>query len=138
MYSLLSVVLLPSFFFFKQKTAYDMRISDWSSDVCSSDLLQAQHLGKTGVMFDAMHDPGARIAQRVGDSPAARARLKDRLAANIARRVVHARDQPGRCREIAGHLREVQRAQPLPPFLRPPARRHDGGPEPAEQKTSAG
>src|SRR3546814_1858957 len=30
------VVLL--FFFFKQKTAYEMRISDWSSDVCSSDL----------------------------------------------------------------------------------------------------
>src|SRR3546814_7471715 len=28
-----------NFFFFKQKTAYDMRISDWSSDVCSSDLL---------------------------------------------------------------------------------------------------
>src|SRR3546814_7349182 len=27
-------------FFFKQKTAYDMRISDWSSDVCSSDLVQ--------------------------------------------------------------------------------------------------
>src|SRR3546814_8086369 len=36
-------------FFFKQKTAYEMRISDWSSDVCSSDLLnlqaaQARHL----------------------------------------------------------------------------------------------
>src|SRR3546814_2546784 len=28
-------------FFFKQKTAYEMRISDWSSDVCSSDLLQS-------------------------------------------------------------------------------------------------
>src|SRR3546814_2919743 len=28
------------FFFFKQKTAYEMRISDWSSDVCSSDLAQ--------------------------------------------------------------------------------------------------
>src|SRR3546814_8920481 len=27
------------FFFFKQKTAYELRISDWSSDVCSSDLL---------------------------------------------------------------------------------------------------
>src|SRR3546814_2420616 len=27
------------FFFFKQKTAYEMRISDWSSDVCSSDLI---------------------------------------------------------------------------------------------------
>src|SRR3546814_1521420 len=29
-------------FFFKQKTAYEMRISDWSSDVCSSDLLPHQ------------------------------------------------------------------------------------------------
>src|SRR3546814_3610558 len=31
-------VVLCVFFFFKQKTAYEMRISDWSSDVCSSDL----------------------------------------------------------------------------------------------------
>src|SRR3546814_4360320 len=30
--------VLSIFFFFKQKTAYEMRISDWSSDVCSSDL----------------------------------------------------------------------------------------------------
>src|SRR3546814_6601245 len=30
-------------FFFKQKTAYEMRISDWSSDVCSSDLPSADH-----------------------------------------------------------------------------------------------
>src|SRR3546814_2593290 len=30
------------FFFFKQKTAYEMRISDWSSDVCSSDLAEVQ------------------------------------------------------------------------------------------------
>src|SRR3546814_2884974 len=34
------------FFFFKQKTAYEMRISDWSSDVCSSDLLAST--GNTG------------------------------------------------------------------------------------------
>src|SRR3546814_6392181 len=33
------VFFLCFFFFFKQKTAYEMRISDWSSDVCSSDLL---------------------------------------------------------------------------------------------------
>src|SRR3546814_7093151 len=32
------ILLSSSFFFFKQKTAYEMRISDWSSDVCSSDL----------------------------------------------------------------------------------------------------
>src|SRR3546814_7395021 len=31
--------VLYCFFFFKQKTAYELRISDWSSDVCSSDLL---------------------------------------------------------------------------------------------------
>src|SRR3546814_14491249 len=31
------------FFFFKQKTAYELRISDWSSDVCSSDLPDAHH-----------------------------------------------------------------------------------------------
>src|SRR3546814_4712599 len=42
----LSVVFFV--FFFKQKTAYEMRISDWSSDVCSSDLklLHRQHLGR--------------------------------------------------------------------------------------------
>src|SRR3546814_3642959 len=33
------------FFFFKQKTAYEMRISDWSSDVCSSDLERTRHTG---------------------------------------------------------------------------------------------
>src|SRR3546814_12415584 len=41
---------LRVFFFFKQKTAYEMRISDWSSDVCSSDLLVVRRLqrGKAG------------------------------------------------------------------------------------------
>src|SRR3546814_1025770 len=34
-------------FFFKQKTAYEMRISDWSSDVCSSDLTK----GRTDPLF---------------------------------------------------------------------------------------
>src|SRR3546814_9407187 len=39
------------FFFFKQKTAYEMRISDWSSDVCSSDLLdRMQHLAAVDEM----------------------------------------------------------------------------------------
>src|SRR3546814_15506758 len=35
------------FFFFKQKTAYEMRISDWSSDVCSSDLRQDGYENKS-------------------------------------------------------------------------------------------
>src|SRR3546814_1432909 len=38
-----SLCVLLLFFFLKQKTAYEMRISDWSSDVCSSDL----HRGRT-------------------------------------------------------------------------------------------
>src|SRR3546814_2169299 len=37
-YGVRGVVWSELFFFFKQKTAYEMRISDWSSDVCSSDL----------------------------------------------------------------------------------------------------
>src|SRR3546814_14196511 len=39
------------FFFFKQKTAYEMRISDWSSDVCSSDLLS----GFDGIVERSLH-----------------------------------------------------------------------------------
>src|SRR3546814_10344165 len=38
------------FFFFKQKTAYEVRISDWSSDVCSSDL--RQRLGPSAGNYD--------------------------------------------------------------------------------------
>src|SRR3546814_16356833 len=41
------VCLRSFFFFFKQKTAYEMRISDWSSDVCSSDLLSLA-IGRRG------------------------------------------------------------------------------------------
>src|SRR3546814_980255 len=40
-------VVVSSFFFFKQKTAYEMRISDWSSDVCSSDLILDDGDGET-------------------------------------------------------------------------------------------
>src|SRR3546814_15767091 len=36
-------------FFFKQKTAYEMRISDWSSDVCSSDLADVQRPDRQGL-----------------------------------------------------------------------------------------
>src|SRR3546814_4684685 len=42
------------FFFFKQKTAYEMRISDWSSDVCSSDLLIETFERKPAEQADAI------------------------------------------------------------------------------------
>src|SRR3546814_2410971 len=38
-----------SFFFFKQKTAYEVRISDWSSDVCSSDLHTGRRAGEFSI-----------------------------------------------------------------------------------------
>src|SRR3546814_2057635 len=44
------------FFFFKQKTAYEMRISDWSSDVCSSDLASL-------LPSSATHEPPASAAR---------------------------------------------------------------------------
>src|SRR3546814_1390953 len=54
--------LAVRFFFFKEETAYDMRISDWSSDVCSSDLHGlAGHLRIAGV-----EDQVAFIARMIG------------------------------------------------------------------------
>src|SRR3546814_10494442 len=56
--SVLDVLLMLLFFVFKQKTAYEMRISDWSSDVCSSDLDDIILLGKAATRG------GARYARR--------------------------------------------------------------------------
>src|SRR3546814_1776993 len=51
---LLCYINLIFIFFFKQKTAYEMRISDWSSDVCSSDLnhLDRQPFGQMPFLDD--------------------------------------------------------------------------------------
>src|SRR3546814_1210740 len=63
-----------AFFFFKQKTAYEMRISDWSSDVCSSDLPGAQRgrapagrrlvSGRGGACRDRKQGAGCRMITR--------------------------------------------------------------------------
>src|SRR3546814_1483569 len=51
-----SVGYVVCFFFFKQKTAYEMRISEWSSDVCSSDLrVLAQALLRARGLQDDRH-----------------------------------------------------------------------------------
>src|SRR3546814_4844839 len=67
------------FFFFKQKTAYGLRISDWSSDVCSSDLDPRPLLGLQiifGVGFDVEGlVPGVDVTRRTDDAPARRAML---------------------------------------------------------------
>src|SRR3546814_8505859 len=48
------------FFFFKQKTAYEMRISDWSSDVCSSDLPTSDPLKSISLTSTAPWPPELR------------------------------------------------------------------------------
>src|SRR3546814_1583502 len=48
------------FFFFKQKTAYEMRISDWSSDVCSSDLRNRRLSGIRRSLREQLFGPFAR------------------------------------------------------------------------------
>src|SRR3546814_6520930 len=60
------MMFIVFFFFFKQKTAYEMRISDWSSDVCSSDL---HFIGGHDTHLDRQHEsdedgPEAQHAQR--------------------------------------------------------------------------
>src|SRR3546814_15426581 len=52
------------FFFFKQKTAYEMRISDWSSDVCSSDL---EHARVAGLLQAKLGHIGAADVDRRSD-----------------------------------------------------------------------
>src|SRR3546814_3661991 len=59
-------------FFFKQKTAYEMRISDWSSDVCSSDLERRRgdiDFGTDDDRRDAGQDIADRTADAAGDDP---------------------------------------------------------------------
>src|SRR3546814_1436209 len=51
-----------SFFFFKQKTAYEMRISDWSSDVCSSDLFLDEDFRGAGAGGDADRGNAVELA----------------------------------------------------------------------------
>src|SRR3546814_6536580 len=51
---LVMFILCFVFFFFKQKTAYEMRISDWSSDVCSSDLARGVAVVDPAISDDAL------------------------------------------------------------------------------------
>src|SRR3546814_3325947 len=69
---------LCGFCFFKQKTAYEMRISDWSSDVCSSDLIGLDEAGRT-----AACRVGALDAQR-GVRPGRLGEIFDRGADPLA------------------------------------------------------
>src|SRR3546814_6905205 len=74
------------FFFFKQKTAYEMRISDWSSDVCSSDLMVDAPVSG-GIAAAA----GGTLTFMVGGTDNAFERAKPILSA-MGKTVIHAGD----------------------------------------------
>src|SRR3546814_4927079 len=72
------VFVTEFFFFFKQKTAYEMRISDWSSDVCSSDDHSAARTTDRSLPRPARRRPEDRAAHGL---PRARTRARWRPAA---------------------------------------------------------
>src|SRR3546814_9167772 len=85
------------FFFFKQKTAYEMRISDWSSDVCSSDLV-----GNIGLP--------QRMTLKEGIDP--------RASFGIEQRASDIDDPPARPHQPRGKIEQIilRRRKPAQPF----------------------
>src|SRR3546814_3657166 len=59
--------ILVCLFFFKQKTAYEMRISDWSSDVCSSDLAVVGRIVEIYINVDEGKDSLRNIRESLRD-----------------------------------------------------------------------
>src|SRR3546814_151961 len=107
------------FFFFKQKTAYEMRISDWSSDVCSSDLVERRVLAGDGVVGVVEDQFDRRLRHRLARRRAGKDHVGQRVAAQaaggaLAHHPAHRVDDVGLAAAVradhAGHVgRQVQR-----------------------------
>src|SRR3546814_3601991 len=86
-YFFLFLFFLLCVFFFKQKTAYEMRISDWSSDVCSSDLPQPRPCicatsslrVSRGVLCDRAGGHGCRSSEYLSRQQIGRASCRERV-----------------------------------------------------------
>src|SRR3546814_7601081 len=126
------VLVLFFVFFFKQKTAYEMRISDWSSDVCSSDLdvgallLRHEIDGKSGdrqrlSALLCMNLLAVDMAASAQNRMAQAARQRVQYPSGQDRPHIGQRDDDaeGRlaCREIAGAIDGID--DPVQPFARP-------------------
>src|SRR3546814_4149860 len=99
------------FFFFKQKTAYEMRISDWSSDVCSSDLVEVvgQEVRVLEVGDVPEIDRDAEDQQGPRKRAAARGVAGDQAAHDVVER--HAAHDQQQVRRIPPSIKEQQRQQ---------------------------
>src|SRR3546814_3344854 len=94
-------IVVCIFFFFKQKTAYEMRISDWSSDVCSSDLFGRQRREElVGARL-----PAERAPARKAMLPVERERTGDRVLKRFGHAAALGREHV----ERAGYRSEERR-----------------------------
>src|SRR3546814_7116526 len=89
----MSLMFCLSLLFFKQKTAYEMRISDWSSDVCSSDLIgfrfycvETGRKTRRGVPDEAQVRCMHRWQQQCGERNASEGERRSPAARAVARR----------------------------------------------------
>src|SRR3546814_7561945 len=94
------------FFFFKQKTAYEMRISDWSSDVCSSDLAHQHESGDRRCLGVDRADPG--IAPQ-SHAPAGHAICGRRRARHADHVQDYIKRTPGKSEEHTSELQSLMR-----------------------------
>src|SRR3546814_1571207 len=120
----LLVIVSWNFFFFKQKTAYEMRISDWSSDVCSSDLTTAVYQCPNYICEEKEHsNRHDRIAYRGNVIPICESCWIIRYA---SRHATHAQKMHGKEQHInaSKEYPEMQFPQSLavhpPTYLRKP------------------
>src|SRR3546814_8506860 len=94
--------MLLCFFFFKQKTAYEMRISDWSSDVCSSDLAR---LSRRALLLAAVErDAAAAAPLAAGFRPRRR---------QLGRRMADIDPNSAKAKDIAVHMEQARKAGDL-------------------------
>src|SRR3546814_2071083 len=101
-------MIVVSFFFFKQKTAYEMLISDWSSDVCSSDLPFARVWGWRcvwGLPYRGTKSPLPELSHVLVCYSPCRAARRERRAGGLLRAHGPLRD-PARRLDRDGRRRE--------------------------------
>src|SRR3546814_20337938 len=98
--------MFSCFFFFKQKTAYEMRISDWSSDVCSSDLVFTQSIASELTPLVGSHSRILirqslnRVSSTIGDADRMqldRAKFRHLIVGRPAYNIGHTQICSGRC-----------------------------------------
>src|SRR3546814_2944537 len=94
------------YFFFKHKTAYEMRISDWSSDVCSSDRLAGDVLQFDRDVLEHVTEPGALVLAHAPDE-AARLAVRAAVVGETGQR----RDQSSEERRVGKECVSTRRSR---------------------------